>query len=267
VEQVLAARTGTPAPGPALVPFEAGADPLITSVAADRLAPFVGTWTYPAPPLGLPAQTTVTITARDGHLVSYVPQQGTFRLYVQPDGSLHEEDSHARYLPVKDETGAVTGIADEAAIIVSALVVAARGDAARAQRMLNHVRDTAGVDAAAGRAVVELLAGDRAAAERRVRALAERAGAARVETLMNAAGYRLLRAELREQARTVFALNTRVFPEAFNTWDSLGEAYMTLGRHEDAIRAYQRSLRLNPDNANAEAMIARMRGGGATPRE
>jgi CubicO group peptidase (beta-lactamase class C family) len=265
VEQVLAARTGAPAANPALVPLETGSDPRITSVAADRLAPLVGTWAYPPPPLGLPAQTTVTITAGDGHLVSYVPQQGTFRLYVQPDGSLHEEDSHARYLPVRDETGAVTGIADDPAIIAGALLAAAGGNGARAERMLTHVADTAGPRVTVAGAVVALLGGDRAAAERRVRGLVAGAGAPRVEALVNAAGYQLLRAELPGPAAAVFELNTRVFPDAWNTWDSLGEAHLALGREAEAIRAYERSLQLNPQNSGAAAALARIREGRRAP--
>jgi len=258
IEQVLDARTGTPADHPALVPLAEEADPLITQVSAEQLAPFVGTWPYPAPPLGLPAQTTYRITAGDGYLVSYVPLAGTFRLYLQPDGSLYEEDSHNRYLPVKDSTGAVVGIADESSMLGGALVTAARGDGARAQRLLRHVVDTARTDAVVVAALIELLGGDRATAERRVRALAARAGAARVEGTVNAAGYLLLRADLGEPALAIFGLNTRVFPDAWNAWDSYGEAQLALGHQEEALRAYRRSLELNPNNAGAKEAIERI---------
>jgi len=265
IEQVLDARTGTSAANPTLAPLEMHADPLITHAPADSLAPFVGEWTYPAPPLGLPAQTTYRITAGDGYLVSYVPVGGTFRLYLQPDGSLHEEDSYTRYLPVRDSTGAVAGIADETSIIAGALVAAARGDAARAQRLLNHVTETGGTNAVVGTAMVALLRGDRAAAERQVRGLVARAGAARVEGTVNAAGYLLLRADLAEQALAVFALNTRVFPDAWNAWDSYGEAHLALGHEDEAIRAYERSLTLNANNPAAKAAIARIRGEAGPP--
>jgi cytochrome c-type biogenesis protein CcmH/NrfG len=36
---------------------------------------------------------------------------------------------------------------------------------------------------------------------------------------------------------------------------------MNLGNNEDAIRAYERSLELNPENTNAKTMIERIRGG------
>jgi cytochrome c-type biogenesis protein CcmH/NrfG len=35
---------------------------------------------------------------------------------------------------------------------------------------------------------------------------------------------------------------------------------MVLGHDDEAIRAYERSLALNPDNTNAKTMIARIRG-------
>jgi CubicO group peptidase (beta-lactamase class C family) len=264
VEQVLDARTGAPVADPTLVPLEAGTDTLITHVPDDRLAPFVGEWRFPPPPLGLPAQTTVSITVGEGHLVSHVPIAGTFRLYLQADGSLHEEDSHERYLPIRDDAGALAGIADVRSIVTGAVVAAARAERDRADHLLALVDDPDGMDAVVGRAVVDLLAGARESAERRVRGLAARTDSARVEAAVNAAGYLLLRAELAEQAVAVFALNTRVFPDAFNTWDSLGEAQLALGHEEEAVRAYQRSLKLNPDNANAEAAIARIRGGEAT---
>jgi cytochrome c-type biogenesis protein CcmH/NrfG len=79
---------------------------------------------------------------------------------------------------------------------------------------------------------------------------------------VNLVGYGLLQDETVAQAVEVFELNTRVFPEAFNTWDSLGEGQMLLGNDEQAIQSYQRSLELNPDNANAEDMIAQIRAGG-----
>ena len=78
-------------------------------------------------------------------------------------------------------------------------------------------------------------------------------------------GYTFLQREKAEQALEIFELNTRVFPEAFNTWDSLGEAHMVLGHDDEAIRCYERSLELNPENTNAEEAISRIRGGERQP--
>ncbi len=49
----------------------------------------------------------------------------------------------------------------------------------------------------------------------------------------------------------VFKLNVEMFPQAFNTYDSLAEAYAVDGQTEPAIENYRRSLQLNPQNNNA----------------
>ena len=115
------------------------------------------------------------------------------------------------------------------------------------------------------RAVVELVGRHPDEADQRVRGLVESADPRQVEAVINNYGYVLLQADRPELAREIFELNTRVFPDAFNAWDSLGEAHMVLGQDEDAIRCYERSLALNEDNANAVAMITRIREGGAPP--
>ena len=78
---------------------------------------------------------------------------------------------------------------------------------------------------------------------------------------MNFVGYDLLEAGRLKPALKIFEINTELFPEAFNTWDSLGEAFMKMGNDARAIGCFERSLKLNPENTNAEEMIARIQGG------
>jgi tetratricopeptide (TPR) repeat protein len=81
------------------------------------------------------------------------------------------------------------------------------------------------------------------------------------EQRLNRVGYGLLAEPDRvDEAISIFRLNTALFPESSNTWDSLGEGYMTAGRTELAIANYEKSLELDPSNANAVAMIERLRG-------
>ncbi len=47
------------------------------------------------------------------------------------------------------------------------------------------------------------------------------------------------------------------YPDAFNTWDSLGEASMERGDTDKAIASYEKSLEVNPDDANARQFIQR----------
>jgi len=262
VEQVLEARTGTPVEEPRLMPLEVASDPKITRVSRDRLEEFVGEWDFPPPALGLPSRTAMRVTPGDGHLVRYVPVAGTFRLYLQEDGSLHEEDSHERYLPVRDESGSLTGIADVQTILTAAIMAAADGQGDRAALVLSIVEGDEDTQVAVVRGMVDLMGGDPQSAERAVRQLADRNDASEVEGVVNAVGYTLMRSERTERALEVLELNTRLFPDASNAWYGLGQAHMRLGHDEQAIRAFERSLELNPDNENARTMINRIRGGG-----
>ena len=62
-----------------------------------------------------------------------------------------------------------------------------------------------------------------------------------------------------EEAVAIFRLNVEVFPDAYNTYDSLAEAYMINGERESAIRNYAKSLELNPDNINAIEKLQELR--------
>jgi hypothetical protein len=261
IEQVLDARTGTSRANPELIRLEESADPLITAVSDAELSDMIGEWDFPPPSLGLNSFTTVSIMAADGHLVGYSPVSGTFRLYLQSDGTLHEEDSYERYIPVRDANGTFAGISDVGTLAIAAVTGAAQGNMARAEFALSLVEGDQGVRVGVARAVVTLLGGQGDAADRMVRHLADRTDATRTEMEVNAIGYALMRNENVESALRLLEMNTRVFPEASNTWDSLGEALMNLGRSEEAIRAYEKSLELDPTNENARAMIERMRGG------
>jgi tetratricopeptide (TPR) repeat protein len=81
-----------------------------------------------------------------------------------------------------------------------------------------------------------------------------------VESAVNGLGYQLLRRGEVDSALAVFILNTEHFPRAFNTWDSLGEAYLAKGDSARAIENYERSLELNPGNTNARDYLAHLRG-------
>ncbi len=71
------------------------------------------------------------------------------------------------------------------------------------------------------------------------------------ESQMNRLGYQLLGLKRVKDAIVVFKQNTVDFPAAFNTWDSLAEGLMISGDKESAIKYYQKSLELNPENTNA----------------
>jgi tetratricopeptide (TPR) repeat protein len=78
------------------------------------------------------------------------------------------------------------------------------------------------------------------------------------EAHMNILGYQYLRAGKTKEAIELFKLNVTAYPQAANTYDSLGEAYMINGDKELAIQNYNQSLRLDPDNKNAAEMLKRL---------
>jgi tetratricopeptide (TPR) repeat protein len=76
------------------------------------------------------------------------------------------------------------------------------------------------------------------------------------EPSVNHAGYDLLLKKDYANAIKVFQLNIAAFPDSWNAWDSMAEAYMKAGNKPEAITAYKRSLELNPKNDNARSYLA-----------
>ncbi|UCF05896.1 MAG: tetratricopeptide repeat protein [bacterium] len=79
------------------------------------------------------------------------------------------------------------------------------------------------------------------------------------EAYINRMGYTLLRDKKYDEAIAVLAMNVDFFPESFNTYDSLGEAYMESGRTQEAIQNYEKALELNPASENAKRMLTRLK--------
>ena len=75
------------------------------------------------------------------------------------------------------------------------------------------------------------------------------------ENQLNILGYQLLQRDMVDDAIAIFKLNVEMFPTAFNTYDSLGEAYLRAGETDLAISNYERSLDLNPENNNAVTVL------------
>lgn len=81
------------------------------------------------------------------------------------------------------------------------------------------------------------------------------------EVEMNAYGYQLLNQGKNEEALAAFLSNTAKYPESANAWDSLGEAYALSGDEKNAIKAFKKSLTLNPApnvKANSEMYLTKL---------
>jgi tetratricopeptide (TPR) repeat protein len=75
------------------------------------------------------------------------------------------------------------------------------------------------------------------------------------EGALNALGYQLLGAKKMKEAIEIFKLNVESYPQAFNPYDSLGEAYLQAGERALALQNYKKSVELNPQNAAAVQII------------
>ncbi|MFT3936267.1 MAG: hypothetical protein QM726_21740 [Chitinophagaceae bacterium] len=76
------------------------------------------------------------------------------------------------------------------------------------------------------------------------------------EAGINDFGYELLRTGRGDEALQIFTLNTQLYPNGYNTFDSLGECLLFLGRKKEGVEAYKKSLALNPKNENAKIFIS-----------
>lgn len=78
------------------------------------------------------------------------------------------------------------------------------------------------------------------------------------ERWTNGYGYHLMAEGQLEKAIELFKLNVLAYPQSFNTYDSLGEAYMKAEQWDLAVKNYNRSLELNPDNGNGREMLEKI---------
>ncbi|MFK7934626.1 MAG: serine hydrolase [Saprospiraceae bacterium] len=78
---------------------------------------------------------------------------------------------------------------------------------------------------------------------------------ANLEAQINSVGYMIMNSGQLATAIDIFTLNTEEFPTSWNTFDSLGEAYLNANDLAKAKRYYEQSLQLNPDNNNGAEML------------
>lgn len=68
------------------------------------------------------------------------------------------------------------------------------------------------------------------------------------ENEINNLGYQAIGMGKVKEAIEIFKLNTETFPKSWNTYDSLGEAYLLYGNKDLAIKYYKKSVEMNPKN-------------------
>ena len=76
------------------------------------------------------------------------------------------------------------------------------------------------------------------------------------ENVLNWLGYHFLYWWGREaEAIELFKFITSIYPNSANAYDSLAEAFLVLGEEGQAIKNYEKSLELNPENQNAKDQL------------
>jgi tetratricopeptide (TPR) repeat protein len=73
---------------------------------------------------------------------------------------------------------------------------------------------------------------------------------------INRLAYKLMRQDKNTDALKLFKLNTELYPNEYNVYDSYGECLLKLGDTENGIKAYKKSLELNSDNTNAKIVLS-----------
>ncbi|MDD7914795.1 serine hydrolase [Polaribacter ponticola] len=78
------------------------------------------------------------------------------------------------------------------------------------------------------------------------------------ENEINNLGYQLLGMNKVVEAIEILKLNVEKFPNSWNTYDSLGEAYLINGSKKMAILNYKKSLKLNPKNLAGKKALKKL---------
>lgn len=81
---------------------------------------------------------------------------------------------------------------------------------------------------------------------------------AMIESQLNVAGYAAIGDDQLVRAREIFRLNTEVFPNSANTWDSYAESFLMVEDYANARNFYLRALQADPEFTNAERMLTRI---------
>ena len=79
-----------------------------------------------------------------------------------------------------------------------------------------------------------------------------------IESRLNAAGYGAAFADDLDRAERVLALNTELFPDSANTWDSLAEIVLHTGDRDRSLELYRKALEVDPEFSNAANQIEKI---------
>ncbi len=79
------------------------------------------------------------------------------------------------------------------------------------------------------------------------------------ESEFNSLGYVFLFTKKLDEAIAILELNVKEYPDSWNVYDSLGEAFLTAGSLEKAAKNYEMALKLNPESEVSAKMLEKVR--------
>jgi hypothetical protein len=80
------------------------------------------------------------------------------------------------------------------------------------------------------------------------------------EARLNALGYQFLKCSRTKEALAVFRVNTQLYPNSSNAFDSLAEAFEAIGDTAPAIDSYHKAVQLDPANTHSRQKLSRLQG-------
>lgn len=75
------------------------------------------------------------------------------------------------------------------------------------------------------------------------------------EIAINVIGYQLIDEKKLKEALEFFKINTELYPNSSNVFDSYGECLLLIGKEKEGLAAYKKSLELDPENINADNIL------------
>jgi len=79
------------------------------------------------------------------------------------------------------------------------------------------------------------------------------------EKEFNSVGYAFLYNKQVKEAITIFKLNVKEYPDSWNVYDSLGEAYMVAGKYDEARDNYKIALEKNPESESSRNALEKLK--------
>jgi CubicO group peptidase (beta-lactamase class C family) len=177
----------------------------------------------------------LTLTPKAGRLDGRVSLQKGFELIPLSADTFLRTDVDVRYSFSRDSSGR-----DQVVVAPEA------GESRTARRVAETVRVPAD-DLEAGKLDAAI------AGYRRLRD-ANPADPSVAEVRLNALGYALLARDEFKPAIAILRLNTEIYPDSANTYDSLAEAHMKKGDRKQAIALYRKALETLPRDKSPDAV-------------